>query len=145
MYFGTHKDAFNLIIDTGSTELWIPDISCSQCKAHKLWKQYDCKKSTQCLGRQKASEFNTTILWTMKQQGIIDKMIFSLYLNDASCQGNSALIIGGYKQEYALDKIKYIDLNSEEFWSIDLTGIGLQFEEKCRVIKQQLISSQYSM
>lgn len=48
LYFGSSKQPFKLIIDTGSTALWIPDETCNNCKEHNLWKKYSCHESSTC-------------------------------------------------------------------------------------------------
>lgn len=48
LYFGKNKQPFKLIIDTGSTDLWIPTVECTNCKENNLWKLYNCDKSSTC-------------------------------------------------------------------------------------------------
>ncbi|KAL4474853.1 hypothetical protein ABPG74_001549 [Tetrahymena malaccensis] len=186
LYFGKNKQPFKLIIDTGSTALWIPDVDCINCKQNNLWKLYNCDKSSTChsqnkddminieygvgsvdgyvvkeniylsdkdqtgfeyefllvknvtnfkvlqiqgiigLGREESSEFNhQTILGSMKKKGVIDQRVFSLFLSDSSCLGNSVLVFGGYNEDYTQGPISYISVNTNEMWSVEISSAAL--------------------
>nr|QBH22548.1 cathepsin 13 [Philasterides dicentrarchi] len=201
VYIGDSKKEFNLIVDTGSTMLWIADQQCSNCGDMGITNKYNCQKSNSCklqegeeykeglmieyghgqvagklanelvflenskeskgvnipillvqqiqdlqqlssdgilgLGREKNAEIDNSFLKVLKDQQLIDKKVFSLYLSGQQCSKNSILAFGGYDPSNVNGQMDYLDIASEDFWGIKIDQIQFKQNNKSKEINLQ--------
>jgi len=76
------------------------------------------------LGPREEVNGHKMILASLKEQGVINQMVFSIYLPGTSGRKSHAgeLILGGYDYEYARNKeFIYQNLVSDKYWAVNLT------------------------
>lgn len=80
------------------------------------------------------------ILASLKEQGVIKQMVFSIYLPGTNGRKSHAgeLILGGYDYEYARNKeFIYQNLVSDKYWAVNLTEGRLTMHGKMELRTQE--------
>ncbi|RYX98772.1 A1 family peptidase, partial [bacterium] len=76
------------------------------------------------LGPREEINGHKMLLASLKEQGVINQMMFSIYLPGATGSKSHAgeLILGGYDTEFAKNKqFIYQDLVSDKYWAVNFT------------------------
>ncbi|KAM3146083.1 hypothetical protein pb186bvf_001740 [Paramecium bursaria] len=92
------------------------------------------------LGFSSLSEYHPTLLDNLKEQNVIDKKEFSIYLSDYSTldDKDSILIIGGIDQKLSDPKWYYCPVINKLYWAIKMESIS--FVDKRGTLRQTLSS-----
>ena len=77
---------------------------------------------------------HSTYMENMKNQGKIEKNMFSLYLLGHECKEDSKIVIGGYDENLFEGDITYILGNDEDFWNIPIELLFFSKEDKQKTI-----------
>ena len=91
------------------------------------------------LGRSKDSEVGKTFLDILIENKIIQKKVFSLRLNpNQRCENESSIIFGGYESHISEDKIRYVNLSLENYWSVPISSLSLNYSSTYITIEFQI-------
>merc|ERR1712168_1684000 len=140
---GTPGQTFNVIFDTGSSNLWIPSHKCPiyniACRTHN---RYNSAKSSTYKATGTAfiaAKFDGILgmgfpqiavlgvrppFNSMVDQGVVDEAIFSFWLNrEANAEHGGELILGGSDPEYYTGDMTYVPVEREGYWEIKMDSM----------------------
>ncbi|KAJ5132784.1 hypothetical protein N7448_006942 [Penicillium atrosanguineum] len=151
---GTPAQTFKVVLDTGSSNLWVPSSECSSIACY-LHTKYDSsssstyKKNGTEFAIQYASpawpslsavsmvswvwEYDTISVnkmvppfYNMMNQGLLDEPKFAFYLGDANKDGdNSEATFGGVDESHYTGEMINIPLRRKAYWEVDFDAIAL--------------------
>merc|ERR1719340_107988 len=149
---GTPGQTFNVVFDTGSSNLWVPSKKCPIWEiACRLHNRYDSSKSSTY--KENGTDFEiqygsgsmsgflssdtccvagvsvkgvTPVFNTMIEQGVVDSPVFSFWLNrnpDADLGG--VMVLGGSDSSLYEGDMTYVDVTAATYWQINMDGLAL--------------------
>merc|ERR1711937_396829 len=137
---GTPPQTFKVVLDTGSSNLWVPSKSCGSIACY-LHSTYDSDASSTY--KKNGSEFeihygsgsltgfvsqDDFTIGDLKVKGqdfaeATSEPVFAFYLADA--EGESEAVFGGVDKDHYKGEIEYIPLRRKAYWEVDLESIAL--------------------
>eukprot|EP00605_Chrysophyceae_sp_TOSAG23-4_P000882 GSChrysophyteH1.ASY1.ANO1.973.1 assembled CDS len=143
---GTPGQKFEVIFDTGSSDLWVAGSDCgSSCGRHA---EYNSAKSSTYVANGTAFDIQygsgpvsgyesmdvmstgsinvknqvPTVFENMASQGLVDKNLFSFYLGKDNGQ-KGELLLGGIDENHYTGDIDYVPLEAATYWQVKLDGL----------------------
>ncbi|XP_078075897.1 cathepsin E-like isoform X2 [Mustelus asterias] len=117
---GTPPQAFTVVFDTGSSNLWVPSSYCisEACR----------------LGYPSLAEGGAIPVFDrMMHQGLLEEPIFSFLINrEADSENGGELCLGGINHSSYTGSINWVSISQKGYWQIEVQNITFRDKVICR-------------